>query len=65
MDRESRHAGSWYEGTEKTLTQQVHNLFLDKQWGYGEDPLEQSEGRDLDPNLLGIVSPHAGYVYSG
>ncbi|MHA1977407.1 MAG: AmmeMemoRadiSam system protein B [Candidatus Hodarchaeales archaeon] len=65
MDRESRHAGSWYEGTEKNLKQQLHNLFLDKQWGYGEDPLEQSEERNVDPNLIGIVSPHAGYVYSG
>ncbi len=65
MNRQSRHAGSWYEGTEKGLRKQIHNMFLDKQWGYGEDPLENPENRDFDPNLLGIVSPHAGYVYSG
>ncbi len=65
MERQSRHAGSWYEGSEKTLTRQIRNLFLDKQWGYGKDPLEDLENRNVDPNLIGIVSPHAGYVYSG
>ncbi len=65
MDRQSRHAGSWYEGSKKTLSQQIHNLFLDKQWGYGADPLENLDDREFDPHLIGIVSPHAGYVYSG
>ncbi len=65
MDRQSRHAGSWYEGTEKSLTQQINNLFCDKQWGYGKDPLENMDDRIIDSNLIGIVSPHAGYVYSG
>ncbi len=35
MDRHSRHAGSWYEGTKSSLKQQIHDLFLNKKWGYG------------------------------
>jgi len=65
MDRKSRHAGSWYEGSKKSLTQQIHNLFIDEQWGYGKDPLENLEDRVDDSHLIGIVSPHAGFVYSG
>ena len=65
MDRHSRHAGSWYEGKQSSLQQQIHNLFTDKKWGYGFDPIQDDFERSADPNLLGIVSPHAGYVYSG
>jgi AmmeMemoRadiSam system protein B len=64
MDRHSRHAGSWYAGTHDSLTEQIHNLFRSK-WGYGKDPLEFPEDRTLNEDIFGIVSPHAGYVYSG
>ena len=65
MDRHSRHAGSWYEGTKSSLKQQIHDLFLNKKWGYGLDPVQTPQKRSSDPSLLGIVSPHAGYAYSG
>lgn len=64
MDRYSQHAGSWYAGTRKSLQDQIRNLFLNK-WGYGKDPLEHPEDRNYEQNVLGIVCPHAGYVYSG
>jgi AmmeMemoRadiSam system protein B len=65
MDRQSRHAGSWYEGTKSSLNKQIHELFMNKKWGYGKDPLDSPEERSFESNLVGIVSPHAGYVYSG
>lgn len=65
MKRVSQHAGSWYAGSESSLKAQIHDLFTEKKFGYGKDPLETSDDRPFNPNLLGIVSPHAGYVYSG
>ncbi len=65
MKRTSQHAGSWYEGSESTLKAQLHDLFTDKKFGYGKDPLESSNDRASNSNLIGIVAPHAGYVYSG
>ena len=65
MERQSRHAGSWYEGTKSSLQRQIHDLFNDPKWGYGLDPVQNPQDRSPDPTLLGIVSPHAGYVYSG
>jgi AmmeMemoRadiSam system protein B len=64
MDRRSSEAGSWYAGTASSLKQQIHDSFLNE-WGYGKDPLDHPQDRSSDPNLLGIVSPHAGYIYSG
>jgi AmmeMemoRadiSam system protein B len=64
MDRHSRHAGSWYAGTQESLQNQIHDLFL-SEWGYGKDPLKAPEERTFNQDILGIVSPHAGYVYSG
>ncbi|MHA1941315.1 MAG: AmmeMemoRadiSam system protein B [Candidatus Hodarchaeales archaeon] len=65
MKRISQHAGSWYAGSESTLKAQLHDLFTNKRFGYGKDPLESPKDRSSNPNLIGIVSPHAGYVYSG
>ena len=64
LDRRSSEAGSWYAGTESSLKKQIIDSFL-HEWGYGKDPLEHPQERSIDPNFLGIVSPHAGYVYSG
>ncbi len=64
MDRYSQHAGSWYEGKRELLQNQIHKLFLNK-WGYGKDPLEHPEDRKYEEHVLGIISPHAGYMYSG
>jgi AmmeMemoRadiSam system protein B len=64
MNRRSSEAGSWYAGTESLLKKQIIDSFQ-HEWGYGKDPLEHPQERSIDPNFLGIVSPHAGYVYSG
>ncbi len=64
MDRRSSEAGSWYAGSTSSLRQQIKDSFLND-WGYGKDPLEHPQERSFDPNFLGVVSPHAGYVYSG
>ena len=29
MERQSRHAGSWYEGSKASLQRQLHDLFVD------------------------------------
>jgi AmmeMemoRadiSam system protein B len=52
--RESVIAGSWYPGTEAGLTRTV------------DDYLARVAGEPLAPGeLIGLISPHAGYVYSG
>ncbi|MBC8450263.1 MAG: AmmeMemoRadiSam system protein B [Chloroflexi bacterium] len=51
--RPSAIAGSWYPGTERELRQTLEGFFAH----VPEQPLE---GR-----LLGLIAPHAGYVYSG
>ncbi len=64
LDRRCSEAGSRYAGNASSLKQQIQDSFLNE-WGYGKDPLEHPRERSFDPNFLGIVSPHAGYVYSG
>ncbi len=54
-------AGSFYEGDSKSLNNQIENCFLDK-LGPGEIPLVSSKREN---NIIGLVSPHAGYMYSG
>jgi AmmeMemoRadiSam system protein B len=51
--RQSVIAGSWYPGTEKSLAHTVD--------GY----LANVDQPPVDGELLGLISPHAGYVYSG
>ena len=46
-------AGSWYPGTEKSLA-----YTIDDYLSRGDQPL-------IDGELFGLISPHAGYVYSG
>jgi len=46
-------AGSWYPGTEGQLRKTVQ--------GY----LDNVEKEELDGELIGLISPHAGYIYSG
>jgi AmmeMemoRadiSam system protein B/AmmeMemoRadiSam system protein A len=50
--RESPHAGTWYPGTDQELRQQI-NTFL------------QNAELHIDGEIYGLVSPHAGYIYSG
>lgn len=58
--RKAMFAGSWYEGTKDSLLEQLYDLFRGR-LGYGEPPTLG----EYDPRLLGLIVPHAGYVYSG
>jgi AmmeMemoRadiSam system protein B len=46
-------AGSWYPGTEKALARAV------------DEYLAHVDQEPIAGELLGLISPHAGYVYSG
>ncbi len=54
-------AGSFYEGNAEALRAQVESCFLHK---FGPQKLPT-----IDPNgprqILGLICPHAGYIYSG
>jgi AmmeMemoRadiSam system protein B len=54
-------AGSFYEGTAEALHAQVESCFLHR-FGPGKLPVVNTAG---PRNILGLVCPHAGYVYSG
>ena len=54
-------AGSFYAGDSKSLNIQIENCFLHK-IGPGELPLVNSKKEN---NIIGFISPHAGYMYSG
>jgi AmmeMemoRadiSam system protein B len=51
--RRSVIAGSWYPGTEKSLTHAVDDYF------------SRVDQPPVPGELLGLISPHAGYAYSG
>jgi AmmeMemoRadiSam system protein B len=51
--RRSVIAGTWYPGTEAELRRAV------------EEYLSRAELVELDGELVALISPHAGYVYSG
>ena len=59
--REPAVAGTFYEGTKEALRQQIEDCYTHS-LGPGRVPglALKGEGR-----ILGLVSPHAGYVYSG
>ncbi|MEF8774204.1 MAG: AmmeMemoRadiSam system protein B [Halobacteriales archaeon] len=52
-------AGEFYAGTESPLRDQLADVFDDE---YGPGPLESTAN---DGDVAGIVSPHAGYPFSG
>ena len=54
-------AGSFYAGDSKSLNIQIENCFLHK-IGPGEIPLTNPKKEN---NIIGLISPHAGYMYSG
>lgn len=63
MIRQSPIAGSWYPADPKNLEETIRQLFLDKEFGPGVDP--KSNRGACDRELVGLVTPHAGYFYSG
>lgn len=54
-------AGSFYAGDSKSLNIQIENCFLHR-IGPGEIPLVNTKKEN---NIIGLISPHAGYMYSG
>jgi len=54
-------AGSWYAGTSAGLRAQIEQCFTHK-FGPGKPSRVAEEG---PRSLVGLVCPHAGYVYSG
>jgi AmmeMemoRadiSam system protein B len=59
--RSASHAGSWYDGSEKSLRKSLDGFFSDKEFGPGELPKTLNQDKRT---ILGGVSPHAGYYYS-
>ncbi len=51
--REPAVAGSWYPATENALKEQVNTM------------LNRAENPGIKGRVIGLVAPHAGYVYSG
>ncbi len=60
--REPYVAGSFYESDEEALRDEIEACFLDKRYGPGSLP--STEHKD-ERKIIGLVSPHAGYMYSG
>jgi len=54
-------AGTFYEGSEKKLKNQIEECFLSK-IGVGKLPEVNPKG---DRKIFGLICPHAGYMYSG
>ncbi|MEM2935653.1 MAG: AmmeMemoRadiSam system protein B [Candidatus Bathyarchaeia archaeon] len=54
-------AGSWYPGTLKGLRAQIEECFT-HELGPGKIPKVTEDG---PRRIVGLVCPHAGYVYSG
>lgn len=52
-------AGQFYEADFERLNKQIKNCFLNK-YGPADLPVKKRKGK-----LLGVISPHAGYEYSG
>lgn len=62
MIRQPYVAGSWYSGTKSELEKELEVLFRNNEFGPGELPKSHNlESR----SIIGGVSPHAGYYYSG
>lgn len=59
--RYARYAGSFYAGTRESLLKQIENCFLHK-FGPGSLPSLREAG---ERRIIGLVCPHAGYMYSG
>jgi AmmeMemoRadiSam system protein B len=60
--RRAVRAGSWYSGSKDSLMKEINAMYL-HQVGPRRRPLAFSE-RKNDKNILGVISPHAGYACS-
>lgn len=59
--RYPRYAGSFYASTKSTLKRQIEECFLHR-FGPKDKPIL---GRKGSRKIFGLISPHAGYIYSG
>ncbi|MHA1220809.1 MAG: AmmeMemoRadiSam system protein B [Candidatus Heimdallarchaeota archaeon] len=64
MIREPTVAGRFYPDKESDLIQMIERCFTDSEIGPGELP-DKSVQPPRKGKIYGLVSPHAGYVYSG
>lgn len=55
-------AGSFYEGNRESLEQQIKNCFLHP-IGPQEMPITADKKKERE--IMGIISPHAGFMFSG
>jgi len=55
-------AGSFYAGDLKSLNKQIENCFLHK---LGPSKIPSISLKKEDRKIIGLISPHAGYMYSG
>jgi AmmeMemoRadiSam system protein B len=53
-------AGQFYEGREKSLNERIKECFLDER-----GPKTLPNINPIEKEYIGIVVPHAGYIYSG
>jgi AmmeMemoRadiSam system protein B len=53
-------AGAFYPRDPSVLIQEIERAFKDKRFGPGKMPPSDSKRK-----IYGVVSPHAGYIYSG
>ncbi len=51
--KEADLAGSWYPASQTKLLKMLNNF------------LESAQPKQIEGKILGIISPHAGYIYSG
>ena len=59
--RRPTQAGAFYEGDAESLKAQIESCFLHR---FGSGKLPKVEKRSLQ-SVVGLVCPHAGYMYSG
>lgn len=60
FERKPAVSGLFYPNKKEELLQTLKSLFLDSKFGPGALPPSKERGK-----IYGVVSPHAGYVYSG
>jgi len=60
--RKASHAGSWYPAKKEDLIKNLEYTFSDKEFGPGKLP--ETLNKD-SRTVIGGVSPHAGYTFSG
>ncbi|MHA1126383.1 MAG: AmmeMemoRadiSam system protein B [Candidatus Heimdallarchaeota archaeon] len=64
MLRQPAVAGQFYPGTESSLIKSIESSFLNEKIGPGELP-DREKSYERKGDIIGVIVPHAGYVYSG